>query len=37
MTLRIANGAGFWGDWLDAPRQIVERAEVDYLTLEYLA
>lgn len=37
MTLRIANGAGFWGDWLDAPQQIVERAEVDYLTLEYLA
>lgn len=35
--LRIANGAGFLGDNLDAPRLLVERAEVDYLTLEYLA
>jgi hypothetical protein len=37
MALRIANGAGFLGDNLDAPRLLVERAEVDYLTLEYLA
>ena len=37
MPLRIANGAGFLGDNLDAPRLTVERAEVDYLTLEYLA
>lgn len=37
MPLRIANGAGFLGDNLDAPRLLVERAEVDYLTLEYLA
>ncbi len=36
-TIRIANGAGFWGDWLEAPRRTVEAAEVDYLTLEYLA
>lgn len=36
-TVRIANGAGFWGDWLEAPRRTVEAAEVDYLTLEYLA
>lgn len=36
-TLRIANGAGFLGDNLDAPRQLVESAMVDYLTLEYLA
>ena len=35
--LRIANGAGFLGDSLDAPRQLVEAAEIDYLTLEYLA
>jgi hypothetical protein len=34
---RIANAAGFWGDNLDAPRRLVEGAEVDYLTLEYLA
>src|SRR5687767_12808047 len=36
-TLRIANGAGFLGDWIDAPRRLVERAEVDYLTIEHLA
>lgn len=36
-TIRIANAAGFWGDWLEAPRRTVEQAEVDYLTLEYLA
>jgi hypothetical protein len=36
-VLRIANGAGFLGDWTDAPRRLVERAEVDYLTLEHLA
>ncbi len=35
--LCIANGAGFLGDNLDAPRRLVETAEVDYLTLEYLA
>lgn len=35
--LRIANGAGFLGDWLDAPRRLVERSEVDYLTIEHLA
>jgi hypothetical protein len=37
MPLRIANAAGFLGDRLDAPRLLVERATVDYLTLEYLA
>lgn len=37
MTLRIANGAGFLGDQLDAPRRLVESSRVDYLTLEYLA
>jgi hypothetical protein len=37
MPLRIANAAGFLGDNLDAPRITVERAAVDYLTLEYLA
>jgi hypothetical protein len=35
--LRVANGAGFLGDNLDAPRLLVEGAEFDYLTLEYLA
>ena len=37
MTLKIANGAGFFGDNVDAPRRLVEAVEVDYLTLEYLA
>jgi hypothetical protein len=37
VTIRIGNGAGFWGDNLDAPRRLVESAELDYLTLEYLA
>jgi hypothetical protein len=36
-TVRIANGAGFLGDWIDAPRRLVERAAVDYLTVEHLA
>jgi len=36
-TIRIANGAGFLGDWIDAPRRLVERAQVDYLTIEHLA
>ncbi|MGE3408439.1 MAG: acyclic terpene utilization AtuA family protein [Pirellulales bacterium] len=37
MTLRIGNGAGFLGDNIDAPRLLAEGAELDYLTLEYLA
>ncbi|HEX4149347.1 MAG TPA: acyclic terpene utilization AtuA family protein [Pirellulales bacterium] len=37
MTIRIGNGAGFLGDNLDAPRRLVERSQLDYLTLEYLA
>ena len=36
-TIRIANGAGFLGDWLDAPQRLVKAAEVDYLTIEHLA
>lgn len=35
--LRIGNGAGFLGDNLDAPRRLAEAAELDFLTLEYLA
>ncbi len=37
MTLRIANAAGFWGDWTLAPQQLLAHAKVDFLTLEYLA
>jgi Acyclic terpene utilisation family protein AtuA len=36
-TIRIANGQGFWGDWLEAPMQLVERGPINYLTLDYLA
>jgi hypothetical protein len=36
-TLRIANGAGFWGDNIDAPVRLVESSNIDVLTLEYLA
>ncbi|HXY33056.1 MAG TPA: acyclic terpene utilization AtuA family protein, partial [Planctomycetaceae bacterium] len=35
--VRIGNGAGFWGDSLKAPRRLCEGAQLDYLTLEYLA
>jgi len=35
--IRIGNGAGFWGDNLDAPRRLAESGRLDYLTLEYLA
>ena len=35
--VRIASAQGFWGDSLEAPRQQVERGEVDYLMLDYLA
>ncbi|HEY7308930.1 MAG TPA: acyclic terpene utilization AtuA family protein [Gemmataceae bacterium] len=35
--VRIGNGCGFWGDNLDAPRELAEQGQLDYLTLEYLA
>jgi Protein of unknown function (DUF1446). len=38
MTVRIANAAGFWGDYPDATeRLLASSAEFDYLQLEYLA
>jgi hypothetical protein len=36
-SIRIANGQGFWGDWLEAPRRQVEQGPLDYLALDYLA
>src|SRR5947209_4401938 len=36
-TVRIGNGCGFWGDNQDGPVELVSRAPLDYLTLEYLA
>lgn len=35
--IRIANGQGFWGDWLEAPVRLVEEGPIDYLILDYLA
>jgi hypothetical protein len=35
--VRIANGQGFWGDWLEAPVRQVELGPIDYLVLDYLA
>ena len=36
-AIRVGNGAGFWGDNLNAPRRLCESGSLDYLTLEYLA
>ena len=35
--IRIANGQGFWGDWLEAPVRLIEQGPIDYLCLDYLA
>ena len=35
--VRVGSGQGFWGDSLDAPRQLVEGGHIDYLMLDYLA
>ncbi|SFK67425.1 Protein of unknown function [Halogranum rubrum] len=37
MSVRIANAAGFWGDYPDATARLLEAGEFDYLQLEYLA
>jgi len=36
-VIRIANGQGFWGDWLEAPVRLIEQGPIDYLMLDYLA
>ena len=36
-ALAIGNGAGFWGDNLDAPYLLARDGRIDVLTLEYLA
>src|SRR5579863_2396427 len=35
--IRIANGQGFWGDWLEAPVRLVDDGPIDFLVLDYLA
>ena len=36
-SIRVANGAGFWGDNVDAPFLLARDGHIDVLTLEYLA
>src|SRR3954465_12436525 len=36
-SIAIGNGAGFWGDNLDAPYLLARDGKLDVLTLEYLA
>ena len=36
-SIRIANGQGFWGDSVDAPVNLINYGNIDYLTLDYLA
>jgi len=36
-VIRIANGQGFWGDWLEAPVRLVDDGPIDFLVLDYLA
>jgi hypothetical protein len=36
-SVRIANGQGFWGDWLEAPIRQVSGGPIDYLVLDFLA
>lgn len=37
VQVTVANGHGLWGDTGAGPAQLVERAQLDYLTLDYLA
>ncbi len=37
ITVRIAAGQGFWGDWLEAPYRQVTGGPIDYLMMDYLA
>ena len=36
-NIKIANGQGFWGDSPQAPIDLVDSGNIDYLTMDYLA
>ena len=36
-VIKIANGQGFWGDSPQAPIDLVQNCDIDYLTMDYLA
>lgn len=36
-VVKIGCGQGFWGDWLEGPKRLVAKGDLDYLILDYLA
>ena len=36
-VVKIANGQGFWGDSSQAPIDLMQNCNIDYLTMDYLA
>lgn len=36
-VIRIGGASGYWGDSQEAPKQLIEKGNVDYLVMDYLA